>query len=373
MLKKIMKAALAASLVFGMSSFAYAKDGISVGGKFQEYFGQYDKGSDESTTKSAYTAHSAVLGEVNLQVKGTLGKMSVFHEVEAVTTVYGKKNDHFNAVKSALSYVAPFGKISIGNVVNAGTVPKSSSGWKTSKVPGSTSMYLYISGYWEGPGIDLVVPIEGVGMVQATYYASGGNAATYVGNSTAIQAGATGSGGWAAADLGSGDYARNSGALKGTSMNLGAVLQFGNIGVSASYATTKEADPTAADNTDELSSTSMGLTGKMDLNKQISFSLGYAASSMKDDDWGDDALKITVNDAAVNLGVGPGKVILFACTTAYKMDDKIKDTTATSGMYDYPVAKGAGIQVGYISVATKPEGGDTTTESFVGGGFYAAF
>jgi hypothetical protein len=51
MLKKIMKAALAASLVFGMSSFAYAEDGVSIGGSFKEYFGQYNKGTLATTTK----------------------------------------------------------------------------------------------------------------------------------------------------------------------------------------------------------------------------------------------------------------------------------------------------------------------------------
>jgi hypothetical protein len=154
MLKKIMKAALAASLVFGMSSFAYAAEG-KIGGSFKEYFGQYNSGV------SGTDGYWANYGEGNLKFTGKSGKASVFFEIQADTGesnsgLAGAAAAELSDVQRKVSYTSPIGQVSIGTIVNIGTVPfNTGAGWKTSSVPNSTRRGLVVSGYKESDGVDL--------------------------------------------------------------------------------------------------------------------------------------------------------------------------------------------------------------------------
>lgn len=347
MLKKIMKAALAASLVFGMSSFAYAAD-FSVGGKFRAYFGQYDEGS-ENASGDKYSANFKSFEEANVKFKGTAGKLSLYHEMET------KGDTDFNNTQTKLSYALPFGLLSIGNMTSIGTIPMSTSGWTTSNIPYATRRALSWSGYSENEGIGLVVPLEGVGKLQFIVYEDSSNAAGSTAKGIAAAMGAT-----------------TPTSTEGSSMQAAADLKFGKIAVRAGYATAKTDDPENADD-DAMTTNNMLLGARIPLGDAMSIGLDYATSKVSYDAWSDD-LTTTCMDADFQMsGIGPGKLIVSIDMTTVKGDDKLYDRTVSSLVFDAPVAKGAGFQIGYIANAKKPEGGDTVTETFLGGGLYASF
>jgi hypothetical protein len=356
MLKKIMKAALAASLVFGMSSFAYAADG-KIGGSFKEYFGQYNSGA------SGYSAHFANFGEANLQFTGTAGNVSVFYEIESkpMTNTTGAARD-LTEVQRKVSYKSPIGLVSIGNIVNIGTIPMAASGFKTSDVPYSTRRALVWAGYKEDDGIDITIPLEGLGFVQATMYSSAGTAAS-----------ATAAGGYAVA-AGSAAAAVAAGLIPadttdGTTMSLGANLNFGGIGVRVGYTTDKTDDPSSSAD-QAMESTSLLLGAKVPLGENMAIAFDYASAKVKYSAWSADA-EATALDATFEMkGVGPGKLMVgIDMVTA-------KDTykrAVTSVVYDIAATKTSGFQIGYIANNYTPDGGSSTTESFMGGGVYASF
>lgn len=338
-----MKAALAASLVFGMSSFAYAAD-ASVGGKFRTYFGQYNSGADD------YSSHFDVREEANLKFNGKAGKLSVYHELESAT------GSDYNNTQTKLTYATPIGALAIGNVTSIGTIPMSSSGWSTSNIPYATRRALVWAGYSENEGLQLTVPLEGMGLVQFTMYEDSSNAGASTAKATASGLGAT-----------------VPTSTEGSSMQLAANLKFGTIGVRVGYATAKTDDP-ASTNDDAMSTTNMLVGVKVALNKMMSVAFDYATDKTSYDAWSDD-LKATAMDFDFTMGgIAGGKIVLSMDMTTVKGSDKIYDRTVTSFLYDMPVAKGAGIQAGYISNAKKTEStGDTVTETFMGAGFYASF
>lgn len=347
MLKKIMKAALAASLVFGMSSFAYAQD-FSVGGKFRTYFGQYDAGT-ENAAGDKYSANFVVKEEANVKFTGKAGKLSLYHELESAT------GSDYNNTQTKLGYVTPIGQLDIGNVTSIGTIPMSSSGWSTSNIPYSTRRALVWAGYSENEGLQLTVPLEGMGFVQFTMYEDADNAAAATAKGTAAALGAT-----------------VPTSNEGSSMQLAANLQFGTIGVRVGYATAKTDDPASADD-DAMSTTNMLVGAKIALGENMSVAFDYATAKTSYDAWAED-IKTTAMDADFTMsGVASGKIVVSMDMVTMKAGDKIYDRTVTSLLYDMPVAKGAGIQAGYIANAKKPEGGDTVTETFLGAGFYASF
>lgn len=342
MLKKIMKAALAASLVFGMSSFAYAQD-FSVGGKFRSYFGQYSTGAED------YTAHWDVREEANVKLNGKVGKLSVYHEMESAT------DDDYKNTQTKLSYVLPFGQLSIGNQTSIGTIPKAGSGWSTSNIPNSTSRTLYVAGYSENEGLGIVVPLEGMGFVQFIMYEDSDNLAKTVAAGTATALGA-------AVPTSS----------EGTGMQLGADLKFGGIGVRLGYASAATDDPASAD--DEAMSTSNMMVGaSVPLGETMSIAFDYASATTSYDAWADDLAHTNMGLAANIGGIGPGKLVVFYAMETMAAADPLYAANVTSLMFDAPVGKGAGVQLGYIARTYTPEGGDGVTESFMGGGLYASF
>jgi hypothetical protein len=332
MLKKIMKAALAASLVFGMSSFAYAEDGFMVGGKFRSYFGQYNSGAVD------YSSYFVVKEEANVQFKGNAGKLSLYHEQESAT------GSDYNNTQTKLSYALPFGLLSIGNQTSIGTVPVASTGWTTSNIPNSTHKGLAVAGYSENEGIGLVIPLEGMGMVQFIMYEDADN-------------------------YGAEAFHGVPSTADGSSMQLAADLKFGQIGVRFGYATAKTDDPALS--TDEAyTTTNMLLGARIGLGENMSVAFDYTTAATKYSAWAEDK-KTNAMDFDFQMGgIGPGKLVLSFGTLdrvdAYKM-------AITSVVFDAPVAKGAGFQIGYIANTTTPAVGDATTESFMGGGLYAFF
>jgi hypothetical protein len=332
MLKKIMKAALAASLVFGMSSFAYAAEG-KIGGSFKEYFGQANSGV------SGTSGYFVNYGEANLQFKGTSGKASVFFEIQADSAVGNSSATGAKAevsdVQRKVSYASPIGLVSIGTVVNIGAVPfNAGGGVNTSKVPWSTRRGLLMS-YKEDDAIDLVIPLEGMGFVQATMYSTPG---------TAIN-GRSGQ--------------------KGTATQLGANLSFSGIGVRVGYQSDKVDDPAVAtDGDDTSSSTLIGVNVPIGDAMAISANIGNSTVKPADTKYSTMDLTFSMN------GLGPGKL-----SAAYDSMD-IKDVqkyAAMSVVYDVMTEKGAGFEFGYATAGTTPNGGTTTTATYILGGIYASF
>jgi len=330
MLNKIMKAALAASLVFGMSSFAYAADG-KVGGSFKEYFGQYNSGA------AGYEANFRNYGEANLTFKGTAGKASVFFEIQADTSSNLNASE-VSDVQRKVSYATPIGLVSIGTIVNIGTIPMAGSGYKTSKVPSATRRGLLVAGYTEDDGIDLVVPLEGMGFVQATVYSKAG---------TAVSAGAAGD--------------------EGQIIQLGANLNFSGIGVRLGYSAEKVDDPTVTTDGDNKTS-AMLLGAKVPLGSTMAIAFDY--TSAKVTKAAVDTDHNTTDFTFEMGGVGPGK--LYVGYDMWTIKDTIKYANL-SLVYDVSNGEGGGFQFGYSSNGKTPEGGSTTTETVLLGGIYAAF
>jgi len=335
MLKKIMKAALAASLVFGMSSFAYAEDGFKVGGKFRGYFGQYNSGATN------YSAHFVNIEEANVQFKGNAGKLSLYHEQETASAK-GTSTDYKNT-QTKLSYALPFGLLSIGNQTSIGTVPMASTGWTTSNIPNSTHKGLAVAGYSEEEGIGLVIPLEGMGAIQFVMYEDADNYAAEAFHGVP--------------------------SMEGSSMQLAADLKFGQIGVRFGYATAKTDDPTNS-NDEAYTTTNMLLGAKIGLGENMSVAFDYTTATSSYTTWAEDK-KTNAMDVDFQMGgIGPGKIIVSVGTLdrvdVYKM-------AISSVVFDAPVAKGAGFQIGYIANTTTPEVGTATTETFMGGGLYAFF
>jgi hypothetical protein len=380
MLKKIMKAALAASLVFSMSSFAYAEDGVSIGGSFKEYFGQYNAGTAESAAKAAvaavpgnagtaavpakkaYTAHFATIGEANLMLKGTSGKMSVYHEMEA-NDKYGTATD-YNNTQTRLSYTSGFGLLTLGNVTNIMTIPFVSSAWKTSNIPNSTMTMLSTAGYSESEGFDIQIPLEGLGGLQFTLYPIHANAAA-----ATVNAVAQGLGGTAQTDT------------QGLSWQLGANLKISGLGVRAGYATAATANPTetVGSTYKAMETTNMRVGVMYPISDTLSVAFDYASAEVKNEVWSTTATKWTTMALGATVkAMGPGTLVVAYDTDEMKGTQKWYDQTTTSINYDIPVAKGAGIQVGYITNTQKYDtktvpGAKAVTVSFAGAGFYAAF
>jgi len=158
MLKRIMKTAVAASLVFGMSYTAIAE--VNVGGSFREYFGQF------STGKTGSAGYFQSYGETNLKISGKSGKMSMYYELESKANT---PSEYLSATQRKVSYESSFGLISIGTIVNMAGVPLSLSNAKTSDIPGSTHLTLGYGGYNEANGLDIMMPL-GAATVEVTLY-----------------------------------------------------------------------------------------------------------------------------------------------------------------------------------------------------------
>jgi len=355
MLRNIMKAALAASLVFVMSPCAHAEDSLSLGGAFAVHFGQYNSGNE------GYTSNFKSFEEVQVKVRAKVGKLSVYHEMESAT------DDDFVNTQTKLSYETPVGLLSLGNVVGIGTIPMSSAGWAGSNIPYSTRRALLVSGYSENEGLQLTVPLEGLGMVQFTMYEDSDNAGNASNKDVAALAGGT-----------------VPSSTEGSSMQLAADLWFGDIGVRAGYATAKTDDP-ADDADDALSTTNMMLGVWIGLSKNMSVAFDYATAKSSYDAWSDDMTFSSMDADFTMKGVGPGKLVLSYDMQSFKGAEKILDLTVTSVLFDMPVGKSAGVQVGYIANTYKPEdatfeasyaavaGRSEGTETFLGAGFYANF
>ncbi len=406
MLKKIMKAALAASLVFGMSSFAYAADGLKVGASAAEYFGQWNTGAEN------YTAHMVSVGEAKIKLNGTLGKMMLYHDVEyrygpdgnmsTATSGEALKQEPYE-VQTRLSYPLPFGLFSIGNVVNIATIPfEAGAGFKTSKVPGSTDLGLAFAGYSEKEGLQLHVPLEGMGFIQLTLrdtafnwtHAAGGDALAYLaanigGYATGAAAGTyTTAAADAANAVGFGLLAAEIGAAtlgnyEGSMYQLGANLAFGPLGVRLGYTTSENDDPQVEDYK-SLSTTGQLLGVQFNVNKGLYVFFNYGAGKISQDALTDD-FKMTSMALGAGVAAGPGKLIARYEADAFGFDEVLLDIAKLTLCYDISLTKGSGVQLAYSS-ATKTYHSDmdylgahnkafdsAQSNSFIGGGLYAYF
>lgn len=338
MLKRIMKTALAASLVFGMSYTAMAD--VSVGGSFKEYFGQYNSGVKD------YTSHFENFGEANLKLKGNSGKVSVYYEIESATNASGVVATFKTQRK--VSYASDFGLISIGTIVNVPVaIPVPSANWKTSNVPNSTRKALY-DGYTEADGLDIVIPLKGLGMIEVTIHPE--------------------------AAVVTGKQVRGAAGIKneGQTLLLGTALNFGDaLSIRAGFASEtveEHLDSSTKPEAQTNTYTQFGGTfkmGTMAISAGISTATVNLTSSSK--------FESSTAAASVDLAeLGPGNLNIAIDTETVK---DVSDYMGTSVLYTIVLAPGAGLDIGYISGTTgyDDKTKDDVTESFLGTGFYIAF
>jgi hypothetical protein len=145
MLKKIMKAALAASLVFGFSSMATAD--VKVSGDVATYFGQYNTGVED------YTAHFDNASEGHINVTGKSGPISLFLQVESRDDGYGYDGNNLANAQLAATWTAGMASVKLGTVTSGLACEFAlSSGLKTTTTLGKGAAG-GCAGYFEQDGI----------------------------------------------------------------------------------------------------------------------------------------------------------------------------------------------------------------------------
>jgi hypothetical protein len=337
MLKKIMKAALAASLVFGFSSMAMAEAKVS--GDAHAYFGQYNSGV---TGASAYWA-TAYEGHIN--VDGTTGPLSGHVQIEtrdrystagqtACAVVPGGATDNATRVynmQANVTYTTGALGVTIGTVVaNEGCEFVYPAGLGTSSV----SAYASVGGcrgYFEQEGIQIKYAIPAL---------KGYAALTIQGN--------TGGKGQEMA-------VSSRGMIADMIVYRLLVLNASNDDFNVSTDSAK---------TDAY--TSLGVVVPLGTPK-MRLLVDYTSQDLKTSD---------KKEADMGLGfemdeLGPGTLGLYYGTEAKKTSGVKTTTTSKTGLaYSIPFAPGAKAQFFYASKATKSEavGGTTTTASYMGGG-----
>jgi hypothetical protein len=321
MLKKIMKAALAASLVIGFSAVAMAEAKVS--GDVATYFGQYNSGAKN------YTSHFANASEGHIKVAGSSGPITGYLEVELRDDRYGTGNN-FNVAQLNAKYVADALSVQIGTVTNGVACTYAiSSGLKTTTTVG-LGTYISCSGYLEQDGIQVnyaIPAIKGFAgltiapttMGQAMAISATGTLADMVGfrfNQTS----------YTVDDYSSADDT----AVSNSAMHVGFMMPFGTMSVSLDISSKTN------DAKNDYSSTA------------VQFRAGQ---------------------------VGPGTVIVTVASDENKAvgGDPLNKVGTTGLVYAIDLDKGARADFFYAAKTTTPEVGDATTTSTIGGGLAIGF
>ena len=377
MLKNIFKAALVAVMVLGTSS-AMAAD-VNVGARYGMYFGQLNTGVDGSA------ARFQSYGESGLILKATAGKASfTLHPEFRTGDDMSEDANEFYDVEVYGSYVSPVGLVSIGTMRNfiAHAVTYGGGGIKSAIGGLGAQAASTMAGATEGDGVQLLVPLmDKKLLVQATIYDK------------------------ALVKFRTLETQLNQ-ATNGTTQSLGVRYMGGPLTIAAGM-TNETVDNYDIDTDDAETNTysqfSAGYTfGNMTVNvasvsalikgvdkTQISLMSGILGTPLEALATGNPAeLKIGVTGLNFQMkDLGPGTLDVnyeaikledtneatgMAATMLANLDMS-KESTNMSLLYSIDVSPGIGYQIIYDSKANTPEGGDTTTKTYLGVGLYGRF
>jgi hypothetical protein len=393
MLKNIFKAALVAVMVLGTSS-AMAAD-VKVGTRYGMYFGQLNTGVDGSA------ARFQSYGESGLILKATAGKASfTLHPEFRTGDDMSEDANEFYDVEVYGSYVSPVGLVSIGTVRNfiAHATTTAGGGVKGSFGGLGAQAAATLAGATEGDGVQLLMPLMNKTLlIQATMYdkalvkirtlGSQLNQATngttqalgvrYMGGPLTIAAGMTNET-VDNYDIDTDDAETNTYSQFSVGYTFGSMT----VNVASVSALIKGVDKT------QIAAMSAGFTG---LDAAASGLMGgvLGTSYVSDAAQAFPAeLKVGVTGLGFQMkDLGPGtlnfnyEAITFEDTneatgtaaTFLANLDMTKKATNMSLFYSIDVEPGIGYQVIYDSKATTPDGGDTTTKTYMGVGLYGRF
>jgi hypothetical protein len=323
MLKKIMKAALAASLVFGFSAMASAEMmAAKVSGDVHTYFGSYNSGAKD------YTAWFANSSEAHISVTGGSGPLTGFIQVEPRDDRYGGGNN-FNNAQLAVTYTADALSVKLGTVSNGVACTYSISNGLGTTTTAGYGTYVKCGGYLEQDGIQINYAIPAIkGFAGLTIAATSG------GQKTALSASGTladfvgfrfNSSSFVTDDYSVGTDT----AATDSILHIGVKVPFGSMSVSLDITNTSNEDKTT----------------------EASTAIQFRAAN-----------------------VGPGTVIVTVASDDDQNDGNAVSKDAYTGLaYSIGLDKGASADFFYASKANTPDGGDTTTSSYIGGGLNVAF
>jgi len=345
MLKKIMKAALAASLVFGFSSMATAD--VKVNGDVKAYFGQYNSGADD------YTAHFINVSEGHINVTGKSGPVSLFLQLESrgdthteVTyedaagddqEISNSKNNVNNA-QLAATYTTGALSVKVGTVATNAGCAIGSFGGLSSSVTNAIGSIDSCLGYTEQDGIQVKYAIPALkGAAMLTIEPSTG----------------------------------------GQNMALNLVGMSGPVYFSIqslSKVTDKYSDADDTAYTDSVMTIGAKVfLGKMAVSVDMnSFAKDSANAAAYETKLADTILAFSMAD------LGPGTLVVSYQTQKKSTSEELaaygdKDTVWTNLVYKMGLAKGAALEAFYLSKAETPLDGDTTTQTAFGAGLVANF
>ncbi|MBU2647641.1 hypothetical protein KKI24_23235 [bacterium] len=349
MLKKIMKAALAASLVFGFSSMAMAETKVSA--DVQAYMGQYNSGATN------YTSRLAVVSEGHVNFTGSSGPVSAFIQIEtrddASTATNAGRN--LNNAQLNLTYTMDLFSVKVGTIATPNTCTHNlSSGLKT-----STTMSYGSAGncdsYLETDGIQFAYMIPAIqGAVVASIHPSALGQNTNIG----LSGKASMVGFWVTMtsklsdDWSKKNTAGVDEAVTDTASNLGVQVDLGSPKMTLS-----------------LEQTSL-----IDKNAKV------AGASVKDNEGSSINLQFKAAD------IGPGQVIVTYADYEYTKGGstakavKWSNTVNTDLVYRIGLGEASGVDLFYISQTTTPTsvnktatGDKATTATYMGAGLFASF
>ncbi len=350
MLKRIMKAALAASLVFGLSSVAAAEEsvvkGASFSGQVQTHWGQYNVSAPDGT----YAAHFLTHAQGQLNTKASAGPLSIFmqmelrsdsktkrtisdagydgtEETESTEEIGGVSKNNYNNAQLRATY-------KVGDLsVSAGTVSNwRSCGYTHDGQMGNTIMptaWGICPGYTEEDGLQVVyaiVPLKGSARVTL----------------------------------------HDTDAVSKTSVTA-EVKPIDMLSVFVNQLSSTPKDAAAGTTGDARSSLLFG----------VKYTFGNMWVAVDSGSFDDTATKKTGADMGLQFGMkqlGPGDIVVTMGTRDRLTDGESTEKQAVTNLvYKYPVAKKATIRGFYNSKGVTPTDGDTTTTTYMGGGLELKF
>lgn len=389
MLKKLFKSTLIAMMAVGVAGTASAEEtpiitsfglkpvavqnSVAVNARYGQYFGQYDTGVEGSS------AHFKNFGEAGVQLSGGVGAASFFIDLETRTGV--QEFEFYDAIARA-SYKTPVGMLSIGKVTNyIGQVATNPGGGIKSGSGGfGATMISTLAGATESDGIDLLIPLMDKSLVfEFTVW------------DRAAVARRT----WSM------DREGLNQSTEGSTTAVGVMYRNDTLMVKAGTTSETMDDYSIDTDTADTSTYSM-LSAKLDLGfMEIDASMTNTVMAGIDKTRMSDLLAgnavfmdnpSTFTSSAIGFGLkfkqlGPGDLNINyesgtmedtheatgAVAAALDMADASFSQVKTSLIYTIRISEKIGYQLLYDTKAQTPEGGDTTTASYIAGGLFGYF
>mgnify|MGYP003574157206 CR=1 FL=1 len=347
-LKKMLKAALAASLVLGMSSIAMAADGMNVSGRVQSHWGQYSAGTD------GYKAWFKNTTQGHVNWRASSGPMSYFMQLEIEDDNNTKSeisvtDTSSDGTKNVTKYAVPgFSKSNLNNAQAAAT-------YKT----GDLSVTIGTTSNWQSCGYTQDAGMGNTKSAQTwvmcdLYKEQDGLAVNY--NIAALK-------GYAKLALfGSDDNAVTSVVLGGKPMDM--------LSFFVNQTSETPTDAATGDTGETKSTLMLGVKATFGGNMWAAFdnSTITTPSATGGDDWTRARLGLQFG----MKGAGPGTIVFTYGTRQDVQGDTLSEDAVTNLVYIVDVAKGAQVRGFYTAKGTTPyaagTAGDTTTSTFMGFG-----